>query len=379
MMTSPTCCIRRIGLIAALALLGIGTQACGAPDALDSGVAVLRGGDLVTAHSDVVVRDNIEGDVMAAGASVRFSGAAGGDVLAAGGTHVLGGTAAGSVRAAGGYVLLGTVAERNATVVAGTVVLDRRARVGGNAYISGGRVRLEGRVEHLVRVMGGDVVLNGPIGGDVLVEAQRLELGPDAVIAGDLRYRLGRGQEAVVHPAARVDGEVITLPARRLGWVPWALRLYWLAAFLLAGAVVVALMPVVTLAGEVRVRARPLAALAVGVGLLLLTPLVVAAIGITILGLPLALAVLALYVIALYLAPIVVGVWLGRALKARPSSYPDRGELVGSFLLGGVILGLLALVPYAGGIVLLLATVLGLGAMTVALWEGAVRTEARRV
>jgi len=306
---------------------------------------------MLAAHRDVVVRDSIEGDLMAAGGNVRFTGTVGGDVLAAGGTQVLGGTVAGSVRAAGGYVLVGTVADRNITAVGGTVAVDRRARIGGNAYLAG---------------------------GTVLVEAGRLELGPDAAIEGDLRYRLGRGQEATVHPNARVDGAVLTLPARRLGWVPWALRIYWVAAFLVAGAVIVAMFPVLMLAGDVRVRARPLASVGMGILLLLLVPAVLAAIAITVLGIPLALIGAALYAVSVYLAPVVVALWLGRILLSRSSTYPDRGELVGAFLLGGVIIGLLGLVPYAGAVILLLATIVGLGAMAVALWEGAVRAEARR-
>jgi len=374
-----TCRIRRLAALTACALAGAATLACRAPEtAVDAGVAVLRGGDMLAAHRDVVVRDSIEGDLMAAGGNVRFTGTVGGDVLAAGGTQVLGGTVAGSVRAAGGYVLVGTVADRNITAVGGTVAVDRRARIGGNAYLAGGTVRLEGRVDHLVRIMGGNVVLNGPIGGDVLVEAGRLELGPDAAIEGDLRYRLGRGQEATVHPNARVDGAVLTLPARRLGWVPWALRLYWVAAFLVAGAVIVAMFPVLMLAGDVRVRARPLASVGMGILLLLLVPAVLAAIAITVLGIPLALIGAALYAVSVYLAPVVVALWLGRILLSRSSTYPDRGELVGAFLLGGVIIGLLGLVPYAGAVILLLATIMGLGAMAVALWEGAVRAEARR-
>lgn len=378
MTTRPMHRVPRIATLAVCAIAGGGALACDAPEPVDTGVAVLRGGDMVAARRDVVVRDSIEGDLMAAGANVRFSGTVGGDILAAGGTHVLGGAAAGSVRAAGGYVLLGTAADRNVTVVGGTVVVHRRAQVGGNAYLAGRTVRVEGQVGQLVRIVGATVVLNGPIAGDVLVEARRLELGPEAVIEGDLRYRLGRGQEATVHPGARVDGAVLTLPARRVGWVPWALRLYWVAAFLLAGAVVVALFPVLTLAGEVRVRARPLASLVLGIALLLVVPLLLAALAITVVGLPLALVGLALYAVSVYLAPVVVGVWLGRVLRSRPSSYPDRGELIGSFLLGGVIVGLIGLVPYVGVAILLLATILGLGAMAVALWEGAVRTDARR-
>jgi hypothetical protein len=86
----------------------------------------------------------------------------------------------------------------------------------------------------------------------------------------------------------------------------------------------------------------------------------------------------ALYGASVYLAPILVGVWLGLVLRSRSSAYAGRGELVGAFLLGGLILGLLGLIPYAGWAIHLLVAVLGLGAMIVALWEGAVETRLAR-
>jgi hypothetical protein len=367
----------RRALAVAVAAVG-GIWGCRAPGAIDEGVAVFRGGDLVAVHRGMVVRDTVSGDVMAAGNEIRFTGAAGGDLLTAGRTHVLAGATAGSVRSAGSYVLLGTAVERNVTVAAGTVVVDRRSTIRGNAYLAGGTVRMEGQVGRLLRMVGGDVVLNGTVGGDVLVESRRLELGPDAVIEGDLRYRLGRGQEAVVHPRAQVAGNVIGLPGHHTRWIPWALRLYWLIGFLFAGMIVVALLPRLTGAGELRIRSRPLVSLLVGLMTLLVAPLLIAAVAITVIGVPLALVGAAVYAVSLYLAPILVGVWLGLTLRSRSSIYAGRGELVGAFLLGGLILGLLGLIPYAGWAIHLLAAVLGLGAMVVALWEGAVETEVRR-
>jgi cytoskeletal protein CcmA (bactofilin family) len=364
--------------LAALAVVGAGVVACRSPGPIDEGVAVFRGGDLVAVHRDMVVRDTVSGDVMAAGDDIRFTGAAGGDLLTAGRTHVLAGATAGSVRAAGSYVLLGTAVERNVTVAGRTVVVDRRSRIRGNAYLAGGTVRMEGQVGRLLRVMGGDVVLNGTVGGDVLVEARRLQLGPDAVIEGDLRYRLGRGQDAVVHPRARVDGNVIGLPGHQTRWIPWAFRLFWLVAFLFAGIIVVALLPGLARAGELRIRARPLISFLVGLITLVVAPLLIVAIAITVIGLPLALVGAALYGVSVYLGPILVGVWLGLLLRSRSSTYAGRGQLVGAFLLGGLILGLLGLIPYAGWVIQLLVAVLGLGAMIVALWEGPAETRPAR-
>jgi hypothetical protein len=222
--------------------------------------------------------------------------------------------------------------------------------------------------------MAREVVLNGTVGGDVLVEGGELRVGPGAVIDGSLRYRLRRGDEPVIEPGARIQGEVIALESRRRIPMRAILRGLGLVGFLVAGVVVVALVPRATLASESRLRARPAASIGVGVLMLLVLPLVIAAIAITIVGIPLALVTAALFAVVVYLAPIVVGVWLGR-LVVPGGSYPDRGVLVLAFLVGGLALSLLGWVPYVGIAVRILAAALGLGAFAVALWEGAVRVE----
>lgn len=376
-MFAPSFSRSRNGAVALAAgmLVAAAVAGCDAPDVVDDGVRVVRGGDLLAAAPSVSVGDSAGGDVMAAGVDVRFTGAAGGDLLVAGGRQVLGGRAEGSVRAAGGYVGMATHVGRNVTLAGSRVYVARPARIQGNAYLAGGSVEFEGRAEQLVRVMGGDVVLNGVINGDVLVEAGRLRLGPEAVIAGDLRYRLSRGQEAIVHPSAHVGGEVLPLGPRPGRWVPWAVRGLWILSFMFAGVVIIALAPVLTRAVEARLRHRPLAALLMGIAVLLLVPIVLAAFAVTVIGIPLALVGAALLLAAVYVAPLVVGLWLGRVLLSGPSD-PGRGEMMLAFLLGALILGLIGLVPYIGPAVLILSVIFGIGALMVALWEGALRTEA---
>lgn len=343
----------------------------------EDGVFVQRGGDLVASRDAVTIRDTVPGDVLAAGGDIVFAGAAGGDLVVASARQRLGGTAAGSVRAAGAEVRIGAQVGRNVTAAGRLVVLERPARVAGNSYLVGQTVRLEGAAEGLVRIGAQNVALNGTMAGDVLVEASRLRVGPDAVIEGDLRYRLSRGQEPEVDPAARIEGTIHPLSPRPRLPVRATLRVLALLGFLVAGAVVVALLPGLAHASGLRIRARPVVSVLGGLGLLLLVPVVIVLVAITVIGVPLALVAAALYGVAVYLAPVVVGLWLGR-LVLRGSTYPERGELVGAFLLGGALIGLLGFIPWAGPVILALATVVGLGAFAVALWEGALEVQARR-
>ncbi len=355
-----------------LAVLAVSSvTACRPPVAVDDGVRVHRGGDLVIANVQVMVRDSVAGDVMVAGSAVTFAGEAGGDVLSAGGNQRLGGTAMGSLRAAGGQVRVDMDVGRNATLAGGLVVLGPDSRVAGNAYLVGGSVLVRGSVDQLVRIGARDAVIDGTVAGDVLVESGTLRLGPGAAIEGDLRYRLGRGEELVLEEGAHVGGEILPLSTRPGAWARWALRVVRVLGFLLAGLVVVLLLPRLTLAAERRLGTRPLASLGLGIGLLVLVPLLLVVLAVTIVGLPLAGVVLAMAGVAAYLAPLIPALWLGRVLLSG-SSRPERGELAMAFLAGGVILALLALVPYAGPVVRIIGTMIGLGALVIALWEGAV-------
>jgi cytoskeletal protein CcmA (bactofilin family) len=287
------------GLLALVTVSAVAAS-CRAPAALDEeGIRVRRGGDLVSARATVAIRDSVDGDVMMAGRDLLFTGVAGGDVLAAGAWQRLGGTVTGSLRAAGVDLRIAARVGRNVTAAGRSVAVERSGRIAGNSYLVGRAVRLDGGAEGLVRIAARDVAIGGTVAGDMLIESVTLLVGPDAVIEGDLRYRLRRGEEPRIDPSARIEGTVHPQSPRPRFPVRILLRVLALVGFLVAGAVVVAILPGLALAGERRIRGRPLASL---------------------------------------------------------------GELVGAFLIGGLIIGLLGLIPIAGPIVVAVAAVLGLEA-----------------
>lgn len=339
---------------------------CGPPAPGSRGLHVSRGGDLIATGNTVAVVDSVPGDVMAGAGDIDFDGYAGGDFLGGAGALGLAGRLGGSLRAAGGDIRIATDVGRNVTVAGGNVVLQPAGHVRGNGYFAGGAIRLEGTVDQLVRAAGGEVVLSGTIGGDVHVETDRLRVGPDAVIDGDLRYRLGRDGTADIDPDARISGEIVALEptgSRGRGLFGFLFML----GFLAAGAVAVAVVPGGAAAAEAQMRARPGPALGLGLVWLLLAPIAVAVVAITIVGAPLALIGAALYVVSVYLARAVTAVWIGRLLL-RERFDPGRAGVVLAFLAGGVVLVVLGLIPWVGTAVAILAAIFGLGATALAVW-----------
>ena len=322
------------------------------------------GGDLVATGDVVDVPEAVHGDVMMAGQSVTFSGSAGGSVLAVGAAQVIGGLVSGSVRAAGGNVRLTGRVERNVTVAGADVGVARDAEIALNAYIVGNRVEQLGAVRGHLRVAAREVVLDGPVTGNVDVVAGRLTLGPSARIDGDLSYRVREGAVAI-DPAARVAGETVGVTA------PGPSTLFHvllsagrLAGFLLVGVVLLLVVPplVATVDG---LHERPGATLGLGLLWIVAVPVMTFVAAVTVVGIPLAVIACGGYLVALYTAPVVPGLWLGASLLDRPGG--DAMHPAKAFLLGGAILGVAMLLPWIGFPVRVLATAAGFGAVAVAI------------
>lgn len=340
---------------------------------LSDGEIARFGPDRVAAGMEVVLRDSVPGDAMAAGGGVTVDASVAGDVLGAGGRVEIAGRVGGSVRAAGGWIELRAPVARNVTLAGGQVTIGEGAEVGGNAYLAGGSVEVSRPVRGHLLVGGGEVRIDAPVEGSVDVAAERLTLGPDARIRGDLVYRspnvVDRAAEAVV--AGSVTREPVEEPSVP-GWLPWATdwvgKMFGLAGFLFTGLVLGAIFPGTADRLVRSGREKPLPSLGIGLVALFVVPAVLLASLITVIGIPLALVGGALFGFAVYLARAVLALWIGDALLGDRAGSGRRRVLL-DFLVGGALLFVVGLVPWLGATVKVLATAFGLGAAGVALRE----------
>jgi hypothetical protein len=319
---------------------------------------VKRNGEDVLAHgSTPSVTDSVPGDAILAGGDVRFSGAAVGDYLGAGGKQTISGRIHGSLRAAGGEIDVTAAVARNATIIGGHIELDSAALVAQNAYLLGGNVDVKGTVQGSLLASGGSVMLDGVVGRDVEVAAGSFHLGPHAQIAGNLRLRVPEGKVRI-DPAARVSGTVSALPVQKGG----TFRILWMFGFIVAGVVMVALLPSFAAEAAATARERPGQSALVGLGSLILIPCAIVIAAITIIGIPLALVASALYVVLVYLSRVPIALWLGERVAGGRSRTGRSGALV-NFLIGGLILLVVGFVPFVGGLVSAIAVIVGLGTL----------------
>jgi cytoskeletal protein CcmA (bactofilin family) len=330
---------------------------------------------------DLSVDQPTVGDLLAAGGDLVQSAAVAGDAALAGGNLRLRESIGQDGYVAGGHVSLESSIGRNARIAGGTIELARAARIAGNASIAGGYVRLLGDIGGSLTVGGGRVYLNGAVAGDVEASGRQIELGPNARISGKLRYQ---SREALKQdPAAKILGgtEPATLAAAwsrgdRARAAENAEFWLWRIGLIVLGTTLVSVLP--TACARVARSARERFALCVFLGLIAVAvaPFVILLLAITLIGLPLALLALLAYFALLIVGYIACGIALGESALARVK--PEQRAVL-SWRLGFVALAVLALsllsaVPKIGGLVSLLALLVGSGAIVYVGRESARRT-----
>jgi len=347
------------GVIAVLVslLMIAGTAGPVAAEARSGGAVIVGEGQTVTEDLDafagqIVVRGTVNGDFNAFGGDVVIadSGVVTGDVAAFGG----------SVRVERGARIGGDF-----EAAAGTAVV--RGAVGGNGEIGSQRATIDGRID-----------------GDLEVTADRVTIGRNAVVGGALEYD---AETFTRRPGAVVRGSVTRNPGMAAGpgitdarppvvAVPnWVGAAFAFVANLLLGAVLLVAFPGFSRGVAARVIDAPLRTGGVGLGVAIGIPIVLVLTAITIVGIPLALvgaliAVVAAWIGAVY-GQFAVGTWIVSLVDGSG----DSGW--GALVLGVLLVSLFGLVPVLGGIVQLLVSLLGLGALAFGLrtqWRGRRRT-----
>jgi cytoskeletal protein CcmA (bactofilin family) len=417
-----------VAALASLAVLLLATSAAWAAETRGGnrivvGEGEVVGDDLYAFGNAVTVDGTVEGDLIAAGGEVTVNGAVEGDLIAAGQAVVVTGTVEDDARIAGQALVLGEEAEVGDDLISAGASLEneRGSTVGGDLLYGGAQALLGGSVAGDLRAALSALELRGSIGGDANLEMgdpgdaaptgfspapvpmpdvpPGLTLTDSARIEGDLSYEAP--QEANISRGAEVGGEVSyreTPAAEEPGPADVVFgHLRRLVALLLVGLLLVWVASRWTGRLADTVRDRPLPSLGwgilsvVGAGaavfiLLLATVLLALVFGLLTLGglvgpvvgvglISVAALVVGFALAALYLAPVVVALAGGRLLLgwARPDGTAGR---VLPLTLGLILYAALRAIPFAGPIVGLAVALLGLGALSIAIWT-ALRTSAK--
>ena len=327
--------------------------------------------DLYVAARSFTFAGTATGDVLAAAGGVDVTGDIDGSLMVAAGEADLDGDIGGSLRIASGRVhITGSVAG-DVLLMAGRLELASGATIGGNLILGGGDVDLYGTVNGDINGWVGDLTIAGAVQGAVDVRAGSLAIDASARIAGPVTY--SSRTEADVSPGAQV-AQGIT----REELDPWGngedafsraagslLRIIWA---LIAGVVLVVAAPRLAnaLGGNAK---RLMPALPLGLLALIATPLAIVLLMVTVIGFPAGLIVLGTYLVALYLTQVIVGMAIGRFILPNGWNDGSRGFHLLAMAIGVILIGALRFIPlpYVHGLIMLVITVWGLGAVAMLL------------
>jgi hypothetical protein len=369
----------RLRWIVACLLAALATAPAGAAESGRTVSVSTTSGLLLMAGPEVLATDRAVKRLFAAGGTVDLRSVAAQDVVVAGGRVSLKTAASKAVIAAGADLEILDPAVDD-VVAAGAQVRLRGGDVRGDAVLVGAHVDLAAPVAGDVIAAGNTVALAGTIAGNVSVSARRILLAPGTRIGGTLTYR--SPQELLVPEGVEIAGGVT-----RGGWEERALRMgenaqrrLGLGLALAFGALIMlilfvavptAVAPNLLRHGADGLRERPLAAFGLGVLLALLTPAIMVALAVTLIGIPLAVLLGAVFLLMLAFAFLTASLGVGWALRQRRlervPALPARQQILWTGI-GAFVLLLIGIVPLLGGLVRAVVVLAALGAAARTLW-----------
>lgn len=363
-------------LTAALTLHSVDAEEIAVP----ANRAVMIDEDYFSIGANPELDKRVDGDAFLAGGRVAMRGPVKGDVVLAGGDAIVTDTVAQDLYAAGGSVALSGQVVGNARLAGAHVTISPRGGVGGKATVAAGSFRLAGRVGRYLLVYADSVRIEGEVGGDLRVVANSIVIGPEARINGRLIYR--SGSPARIEPTATIvggvtregDGRSESGPQHPFPAAELVSLLLLAASLLVVGGILIVVFPNFSALAAQTVRSNPWKSLSLGFALLLCLPAAGLLFMVSVIGIPLGLLLLLLYPIMLLLGYLngllfLADRFAGWIAIRRGFVMTTRGRLAALALV--VLAVLLAVkIPYAGGLLVFVVLLAGLGAFWLRAYRG---------
>ncbi len=320
---------------------------------------------LVAIGQTVAIDGNVSGDLLAFGSTVTVRGNVAGNLITAAESVTVEGTIGGTIIGAGrGVTLRGARVERNVFAAGRDVDLGADAEVGANVVAVGGSIHVDGRVGVDLKAGGGTITLSGNVQRDVETYGETVTLVPSARVGRNLTAHLDDPDKLQIANGATVGGSVdrqlVEREQRRNRYLTvgfYVRQVVRLGAAFLTGLVLLWIFPSLRTVGLPNAMAVLREG---GIGLVVAVTAPVAAVlaCITIVGIPLGIVAFLLGAIALYFSKAVLAQAIGRLLFHSPAGPPHYAAT----LLAGLVIVIVAInVPFIGGFLNVVLTLVGLG------------------
>lgn len=337
-----------------------------------TGEAVRLGGSTVvitgnassiwTGATNLTIDATVDNEVLAGAAVVDIDAEIGTNLRVGGSQVDLSGRVGRDVWAGAAELTIDLVIGGDLWAGAARITVAPTTTIEGSTYLGGANVQFDGEARGPIALGGETVVFNGRADAGLKVDADNLILGPNAVITGDLV--LSDDTPRPAESGATITGQ--TTVEQPEWWQRILFGPFGFAAFTAGLTIVVGLFFLLIGRGTVEemanaFRRRPVTGFLAGILALILIPIVTVLVAVTVVGIPLALAIVLLLPLFFVLSYAVTAIGLADFILNRSGG--RRGVLVTLLFLiiGAIALGLIALIPLAGGPIVGILLVLGVG------------------
>ena len=271
------------------------------------------------------------------------------------------------LRLAGRLVTIDAEVNRSLTAAGTTVKIEPSAAVAKSALCAGENIISEGTVGGDLRILAHRATVGGKIAGDVLITAQDIAVLPGTVIGGNLIYTAP--QELVLHSSVQLAGELkrtFAPPAPKITPGIFSHAIFFFGA-LLAGVLFCSVFPQYAVTAVQLLRVSRGVCMLVGIVSLIGIPFFIAALMMTLIGLPLGILLSAFYGVLFYLSRIVFALFIGLLLLRRNEI--SRRTVIGALAAGLAIIYALTAFTAVAMFAHIIVAIFGFGALVLALFK----------
>ena len=362
--------MKRILMLIAVAILAVPMFVSAAEVKMSENIGVNESpNNLYVSGQNPTIDAGITGDLVVAGGNVTINGDVEKNVIAAGGNVSINGSVGENVRVAGGGVTINGAVEGDLIIFAGDVLIENEATIAGDVIIYAGSLELKGQVDGDIKNSGVlDVTISGLVVGDVdLGTVDQLTIKSGAEIDGTLKY--SASSEFKVPTGATIGKVDFTKATTRAFGIDWLGILLSFISMVIISLVFAVLLPKFTKNVIDNSVAKPWLKFLVGLGTLVVVPIVfilllivsIVAWGV---GIELASYVVIAYAVSLSLAETITALFVG---SLAWKYFMKEDEYVVNWknaLIGVAIVTVLSLIPFVGFIPILIVACTIFGALT---------------
>lgn len=255
--------------------------------------------------------------------------------------------------------------EKDLFVAGNAIVIDAKAEIGRDVYIAGSDVVVKTDINGDLSVTAETVKLEGiTIAGNLNITADEITVVGDVEVAG----RVTHNDDAVIVGMNNLSyGSLETFHLEEvddgaLSMAAWYAKVVSMIGLFVVMAIICLISPRThDKVASCENGGKFALNLVIGLGILIIVPIVAIMLFATVVAMPLALVALVVWGLMIYLSQGFAGAWLGHIVIEK--LFKSKANIYVEAALGIVILGILSMIPTIGGLTGFLGLLFGMGLM----------------